>query len=62
MKDVEFLKNNNVNVEASLELFGDIETYNETIKEFQMGLPKKIEEIEKYYEENDIENYTIYVH
>ena len=62
MKDVEFLKSNNVNVEASLELFGDIETYNETIKEFQMGLPKKIEEIEKYYEENDIENYTIYVH
>lgn len=62
MKDVEFLKSNNVNVEASLELFGNIETYNETIKEFQMGLPKKIEEIEKYYEENDIENYTIYVH
>ena len=62
MKDVEFLKNNNVDIEKSLELFGDMETYNETIKEFQAGLPKKIEEIEKHFEQTDIENYTIYVH
>ena len=49
MKDAEFLKQNGVDVEKSLELFGDMDTYNETIKEFQAGIPKKIAEIEKYY-------------
>ena len=62
MKDAEFLKQNGVDVEKSLELFGDMDTYNETIKEFQAGIPKKIAEIEKYYNEKDMENYAIYVH
>lgn len=62
MKDAEFLKQHNVDLEKSLELFGDMETYNETIKEFQTGIPKKIAEIEKYYNEKDMENYAIYVH
>lgn len=62
MKDAEFLKQNGVDVEKSLELFGDMDTYNETIKEFQEGMPKKIAEIEKYYNERDMENYAIYVH
>ena len=39
-----------------------METYNETIKEFQSGIPKKISEIEKYYNAKDMENYAIYVH
>ena len=42
MKSVDFLKNNNVNVDQSLELFGDIETYNETLKEFQNGIDNKL--------------------
>lgn len=62
MKDAEFLKQNGVDVEKSLELFGDMETYNDTIKEFQEGIPKKIAEIEKYYDKKDMENYAIYVH
>ena len=62
MKDAEFLKQHNVDVEKSLELFGDMETYNDTIKEFQTGIPKKIAEIEKYYNAKDMENYAIYVH
>ena len=61
MKDAEFLKQNGVDVEKSLELFGDMDTYNETIKEFQVGIPKKIAEIEKYYNEKDMENYLQYV-
>ena len=62
MKDVEFLKQHNVDVDKSLELFGDMETYNDTIKEFQEGIPKKIAEIEKYYKDKDMKNYAIYVH
>ena len=62
MKDAEFLRQHNVDLEKSLELFGDMETYNETIKEFQTGIPKKLAEIEKYYNAKDMENYAIYVH
>ena len=32
MKDVNILKNNGVDVDQSLELFGDMETYNETLE------------------------------
>ena len=39
-KDAEFLKQNGVDVEKSLELFGDMDTYNETIKEFKLSLEK----------------------
>lgn len=62
MKTVEFLEQNNVDVEKSLELFGDMETYNQTLKEFQDGIDNKLAEIEKYYNEADMANYAIYVH
>ena len=31
MKDISYLKEHNVDVNSSLELFGDIDTYNETV-------------------------------
>ncbi len=62
MRSIEFLKNNKVNVDQSLELFGDIETYNETLVEFQNSLGSKLEEIDKYYKLADMPNYAIYVH
>ncbi len=62
MKDINFLKNNKVNVDQSLELFGDIETYNETLVEFQNSIDQKLSEIDKYYNLADMPNYAIYVH
>lgn len=62
MKSVEFLKANNVKVEESLELFGDIETYNETLKEFQKGIAGKLMQIDKFFKEGDMPNYAIVVH
>jgi CheY-like chemotaxis protein/HPt (histidine-containing phosphotransfer) domain-containing protein len=62
MKDVNFLKARNVDVDKALELFGDMDTYNETIKEFQSSLPEKVDFIKKYFEEKDMPNYAIYVH
>lgn len=62
MKSIDFLKENNVDVNQSLELFGDIETYNETIKEFQSGIGDKLNQITKYFQEEDMPNYAIYVH
>ena len=34
MKDVSLLTSNGVNVEKSLELFGDMETYNDTLHDY----------------------------
>lgn len=62
MKSVEFLKSNNVDVDHALELFGDMETYNETLKEFQNGISEKVSMIENFYNEGDMPNYAIYVH
>lgn len=62
MKDVNLLKNNGVNVDQSLELFGDIETYDETLEEFLAGVGEKLSNIEKYKEASDMANYAILVH
>lgn len=62
MKDINYLKENDVDIEQSLELFGDVETYNETLKEFKNGITGKLEQIKKYYEEEDMPNYAIFVH
>lgn len=62
MKNIEFLKQNNVDINQSLELLGDIDTYNDVIKEFQSGIDGKLSQIKKYYEEADMPNYAIYVH
>lgn len=62
MKDIEFLKSNGVNVEQGLELFGDVDTYNETLQEFKEGLDDKLKLITQYYTTGDMANYAIYVH
>lgn len=62
MKDVNILKNNGVDVDQSLELFGDMETYNETLEEFLNGVDEKLSNIEKYKEASDMANYAILVH
>jgi hypothetical protein len=48
MKDVNLLTSNGVNVDQSLELFGDMDTYNDTLEEFLAGVGEKIENIKKY--------------
>ncbi|MEG1310114.1 MAG: response regulator, partial [Bacilli bacterium] len=62
MKDVNILKENGVNVAASLELFGDMETYNETLNDFLESVDQKLSDIKKYKEQEDMPNYAILVH
>ena len=62
MKDVNILKNNGVNVEKSLELFGDMQTYDETLETFLTEANDKINNIKKYKEIADMANYAILVH
>lgn len=62
MKDVNLLISNGVDINSSLELFGDMETYNETLEEFLNGVDEKLGNIEKYKEASDMANYAILVH
>lgn len=62
MKDVNYLISNGVNVEKSLELFGDMETYNDTLGEFLVGVHEKLNQIKEYKESGDMANYAILVH
>ena len=62
MGDVNFLINNGVDIEKSLELFGDMATYNDTIGEFLLGANEKIPKIKYYKEMKDMPNYAILVH
>lgn len=62
MKDVTILTSNGVNVEKSLELFGDMEMYDATLNDFLEDVDKKIEALKKYRESGDMPNYAIEVH
>lgn len=62
MFDVNFLIENGVDINKSLELFGDIETYNENVDEFLISSKEKISKLETYKNERDMANYAIYVH
>ena len=62
MKDVNILRVNGINLEKSLELFGDINTYNETLETFLGEIDEKIADIKKYKEVADMANYAILVH
>ena len=62
MKDVNLLIENGTNVKKALELFGDMETYDETLSTFLSEVPEKLQKIKNYKEVGDMANYAILVH
>lgn len=62
MKDVNLLISNGVDVNKSLELFGDMATYDETLGEFLQGVNEKLNYLKQYKEASDMTNYAIYAH
>lgn len=62
MRDKNLLINNGVDINKSLELFGDMETYDETLDEFLDSVDDKVEALHKCKEESDLHNYAIYAH
>lgn len=62
MKDVNLLKENGVNVDASLELLGDMEMYDETLQDFLTESETRIPLIKDLKEKQDMPNYAIQVH
>lgn len=62
MFNSKILTDNGVNLEKSLELFGDMNTYNETLSDFFKDIENKLSDIKKYKESGDMANYSILVH
>lgn len=62
MKDINILKNNGVNLDASLDILGDIDMYNDTLNDFLAEINEKIENLKTYKEAQDMPNYAIYAH
>ena len=62
MFNSKILTDNGVNLEKSLELFGDMNTYNETLSDFLSDVENKLADIKKYKEAADMANYAILVH
>ncbi len=60
--DINLLISNGVDVNKSLEIFGDIETYNDTLNDFMMSCPDKMRRLNSFLEANDMNNYAILVH
>ena len=61
-KDIGYLKKNRIDVEKGIELLGDIEMYNETLEEFMNNIEERMRKLEKYKEEEKMEEYAIEVH
>lgn len=62
MINMEFLREFGIDIDKSLELLGDIETYNEILNDFYSELDEKITNLRNYKNDNDMENYSILVH
>lgn len=57
-----YLIQNGVDMDKALELLGDMEMYNDTIKDFYNELPTKWNRIIEFKNNNDMSNYAIDVH
>ena len=62
MYDINILTSNGIDVNSSLELFGNIDTYNDTVGEFLISAKEKIVLLEDYKNKKDftIESLSIF--
>ena len=62
MKDVSFLMTSGIDVKKSLELLGDMDTYNATLNDFLAGIYGKLADLQSYKEVSDMANYAVFAH
>ena len=60
--DINYLKENGVDVDSSIQLLGDVNTYNTTVSAYLDDVESRWERIVKYKDSIDMENYAIEVH
>lgn len=57
-----FLKNHDVDLDSAITLLGDMEMYNDTLRDFYDNLDSRIEKITSLKANNDMANYAVEVH
>ncbi len=62
MEKIELLKDYGVLVDESLEFWGDMNSYNDSLKEFNDSLEEKLKNLEYYKDHDDFNNYGILAH
>ena len=60
--DINYLKENDIDVDSSIELLGDIDMYNETLKDFLKESEDRLPKMDKFLKEKDSSNYAILAH
>lgn len=60
--DVNYLKENNIDVDHALSLLGDMDMYHDTMKDFMSEINEKFNKIKYYKDNSDMSNYAILVH
>jgi CheY-like chemotaxis protein/HPt (histidine-containing phosphotransfer) domain-containing protein len=60
--NLEYLKSNGIDVEHGLELLGDMEMYNDSLKTFYEDFNERINKIKSYKESGDMPSYAIETH
>ncbi len=60
--NTDYLKESGIDVDASIELLGDIDMYNETLKDFLTESETRLPKMEEYKNNNDLNNYAILSH
>lgn len=58
----EFLEQNGINVDAGIELLGDMEMYTETLHDFLEEQKERVPKLKEYQENGDCANYAILAH
>ena len=62
MKDTKLLTEYGIDLPKSLELFGDMETYDQMLNEFLSQVKSKLEKAKEYKNSSDLKNYEVIVH
>ncbi len=62
MKDIEVLKKNGIDVDRSLELLGDLDTYDEMLESFLEESEVRLPRMKEAKEKADLANYAIDAH
>ncbi len=60
--NINYLKDNDIDVDASLELLGDIEMYNETLNDFLNESETRLPKMKEFMDNGDCANYAILAH
>lgn len=62
MKNIDLLKQASIDVDKGIELLGDQEMYDETLKDFLTESAERMKRIKDSYKNKDMDSYAIDVH